>query len=278
MTVTVSVLVDGYSLRAWEARALQRLSDCHDVEVTDVVVNTETDSFVDLASKALDQGLWGVYRTVQEVTDSLFGRPEPIRSVGIDEITCLSNADVLACRPNPAKPIGNELTDEAIAKLRGTDVCIRFGFGIVVGEALTAPTFGVLSYHHGDLEEYRGRPAGFWEMYQGESTVGITVQRLTVSLDGGDIVAEKTVSIDQYCRWRSALAALYDASDSLLPEAIEAIREQDVRKPETLGELYTTPDWRTTFRFLTKQHLECLRKRLRGLYESSSKSMEMGRE
>lgn len=265
MTITVSVLVDRYSLRAWEARALQRLSDCHDVKVTDVVVNTETDDLVDLVSKILDQGLWGVYRAVQEVTDSIFGRPEQIRPVGIDEIACLSNADILACRPKPASPFGNELADEAIASLRGTDVCIRFGFGIVVGEALTAPAFGMVSYHHGDLEEYRGRPAGFWEMHQGESTVGITVQRLAESLDGGDIVAEKTVSIDQYCRWRSALDALYDASDSLLPEAIEAIREQDVRKPQTLGELYTTPDWRTTFRFLAKQHLECLRKRLRGL-------------
>jgi methionyl-tRNA formyltransferase len=137
-----------------------------------------------------------------------------------------------------------------------------------VGEALTAPTFGVISYHHGNLEEYRGRPAAFWEMYHGKKSVGITIQRLTDSLDGGDIVAETTVNIEPYCRWRSVLVTLYESSDSLLLEAVEAIRKDDIREPNGLGELYTTPDWRITLQSFADQNLECIWRYSRKIYKS----------
>ena len=47
----------------------------------------------------------------------------------------------------------------------------------------------ILSYHHGDPSSYRGRPAGFYEIFNGEKTTGIIVQRLSNELDAGVILA-----------------------------------------------------------------------------------------
>lgn len=42
----------------------------------------------------------------------------------------------------------------------------------------------MLSYHHGDMRRYRGQPPGFWELYNGEREIGVTVQRLAAGARG----------------------------------------------------------------------------------------------
>ena len=76
------------------------------------------------------------------------------------------------------------------------DVVIRFGFGFLVGDVLSAPEHGVLSFHHGDITRYRGQPMGFWEFVQDEPVAGITVQQLTEELDAGTIAAFRAVTIE----------------------------------------------------------------------------------
>ena len=46
-----------------------------------------------------------------------------------------------------------------------------------------------LSFHHGDPSKYRGRPAGFYEILNGELTSGIIVQKLSNQIDAGKIFA-----------------------------------------------------------------------------------------
>jgi hypothetical protein len=75
----------------------------------------------------------------------------------------------------------------AISELN-PDVIIRFGFGILKGELLKIPRFGVWSYHHGDNRNYRGRPACFWEIIQGKPYVGAILQILNEDLDNGTVI------------------------------------------------------------------------------------------
>lgn len=117
-----------------------------------------------------------------------------------------------------------------------SDVIVQYGMGILTGDILQAPTYGVISYHHRDIQEYRGGPPGFWEFLYGEEQVGITVQRLSEELDAGEIVLVEHVNIDQAGSWPAVRQLLVDASPSLLLCALRRLAD-DSFSPESLNQL-----------------------------------------
>ena len=68
------------------------------------------------------------------------------------------------------------------------DVLIRFGFKILRGKILKSSKYGVWSYHHGDNNENRGGPAGYWEVFEGHHITGSVLQILNEDLDNGQIL------------------------------------------------------------------------------------------
>lgn len=84
----------------------------------------------------------------------------------------------------------NYFYESDIKKIKSFDLdfILRFGFGIIRGEILSIPQYGVWSFHHGDEKKYRGGPYGFWEIYYGEPIIGSVLQILTEKLDGGFII------------------------------------------------------------------------------------------
>jgi len=52
------------------------------------------------------------------------------------------------------------------------DLVLRFGSGILKGKILNLFKFGFISIHHGDNREYRGTPAGFWEVFNASQSTG----------------------------------------------------------------------------------------------------------
>jgi len=78
-----------------------------------------------------------------------------------------------------------------------TNIAIRFGFSIIVGDVLETPTHDVFSYNHGGMTECRGRPADFYEFIHNEPVAGITVQELSNRLDAGAIVATSHCNIEE---------------------------------------------------------------------------------
>lgn len=68
------------------------------------------------------------------------------------------------------------------------DFILRFGFNIIRGDILAAARCGVWSFHHDDEIKYRGGPAGFWEIFNGDPVNGAILQQLTHKLDGGFIL------------------------------------------------------------------------------------------
>jgi folate-dependent phosphoribosylglycinamide formyltransferase PurN len=68
------------------------------------------------------------------------------------------------------------------------DLVLRFGSGILKGKILNLFKFGFISIHHGDNREYRGTPAGFWEVFNASQSTGFIIQKLNEDLDGGDIL------------------------------------------------------------------------------------------
>lgn len=103
---------------------------------------------------------------------------------------------------------------------------------------------GVLSYHYGDMRKYRGQPPIFWEMLNGEKTVGITVQQLNNRLDGGYLVKEKAIEIEPADTIETMEVKILEASIPMMHEAVCCYLNSDFQ-PELLpqyGKVYTFPD------------------------------------
>ena len=83
-------------------------------------------------------------------------------------------------------------------RLQKLDVILRFGFNILRGDILTASTYGVWSYHHGDNEFYRGGPAHLWEMAEGKELSGVILQVLSEDLDAGFVLCKALFSTKSF--------------------------------------------------------------------------------
>lgn len=251
--VDVAVLLNSESVNEWQRRALTALLDGDpiDARATTLVINAaEEDSGSAIKEHLSEFSLWKVLRATHLVRFQISGRPWYDERTDVSAVDALDDARTVRCRPQPADGLGNTLPEKAVDRLADTDVAIRFGFGIVKGDALTAPTYGMLSYHHGDLRAYRGRPAGFHEFRRGEPTVGVTVQKLNESLDGGDIAAFTEVDIRDATSWLAVLSRLYEASEDLLPQAVANAASGDLETDPEPGDLYRMPSTRQTIQYL----------------------------
>lgn len=135
---------------------------------------------------------------------------------------------------------------EALRALEPEVLVLLGGFGIVRRPLLELTPGGVLSYHHGDMRRYRGQPPGFWEVYNGERSVGVTVQRLDESLDGGQPLVERSYEIGPGETPAALRARLLDGSADMMPAAVRLVqRGDDEQSPlDRLGDLYTLPNGR----------------------------------
>jgi folate-dependent phosphoribosylglycinamide formyltransferase PurN len=76
------------------------------------------------------------------------------------------------------------------------DLGLIYGGPIVKPKLFEIPRFGTLGIHHGCVPEYRGKKTTFWEMYNGEQTAGVTIQRVNAGVDRGEIVRQGAVPIE----------------------------------------------------------------------------------
>jgi folate-dependent phosphoribosylglycinamide formyltransferase PurN len=120
------------------------------------------------------------------------------------------------------------------------------GYGILREPLLSVARHGILSYHHGDMRKYRGQPPAFWELYNGEKEMGVTVQILTAGLDCGIPVVEKTITINRGDTLKKLTEKAYSESIPMMYEALLKI-EGGIQLPgkiENPGKIYTIPNLR----------------------------------
>ena len=126
------------------------------------------------------------------------------------------------------------------------DVLILLGgFGIIRKPLIHNCPNGVLSYHFGNIRKYRGGPPTFWELFNGRSDMGLTVQKLTERLDCGIPIVEKTIEINISDTLKSLRNRAYEASQDMMYKALQNISNKKF-KPETIqhyGKIYTLPNF-----------------------------------
>lgn len=188
------VMCDGPEFYDWQAECIGRLRELENVNLELLVVDDGDDagkvqSFLEYRERrntrdAIDRAAWHLYRLPFETARARrrTDLSDELRSV--ERIHCEVEEDGFS----------QYFHDDDLAEIREHDLdfVLRFAFGIVRGEILEIPEYGVWSFHHDDERKYRGSPPCFWELYNGDPVTGAILQRLTERLDGGVILKRGT--------------------------------------------------------------------------------------
>jgi methionyl-tRNA formyltransferase len=135
------------------------------------------------------------------------------------------------------------------------DLGVVAGTYILKDSVFTVPRLGCINLHSGKAPEYRGAAPGFWELYNGESCVGLTIHRVTTRLDAGAILLQELFPLDPTARdgdpmdylERYRREVLRPNGVRLLAEAVTSIVKDTVverAQDPSAGRVYRTPDYR----------------------------------
>ncbi len=140
-----------------------------------------------------------------------------------------------------------------IVKSYNLDLILRHEFNIIRGKILDSATHGIWSFHHGDNAVNRGGPAGFWEIVLNEPYIGVTLQKLTPTLDGGKIIDKA------YYNWDfSHIVTNHDILESsvnLLIKNLNKLKTGQITYQKSLvyyNPLYKKPNLKYVFIYLFK--------------------------
>lgn len=105
------------------------------------------------------------------------------------------------CRQHgiPVIHASNINSPEFLASIRPLelDIIVSVAAPVIFKEDLVrAAKRGCINIHNGMLPRYRGMLPNFWQMYHGESHVGITVHEINEKLDDGRIIIQEQVAIE----------------------------------------------------------------------------------
>ncbi|QVL34957.1 methionyl-tRNA formyltransferase [Telmatocola sphagniphila] len=84
----------------------------------------------------------------------------------------------------------------ALLKDLNPDLLVVAAYGQILSkEVLGLPSIGAINVHASLLPKYRGAAPIAWAIYHGEAETGVTIIRMSVGLDAGNMLAQKSVLI-----------------------------------------------------------------------------------
>jgi peptidoglycan/xylan/chitin deacetylase (PgdA/CDA1 family) len=82
-----------------------------------------------------------------------------------------------------------------------------------------------VNLHKGKVPEYRGMPPGFWELYDGATTAGVTVHFVDDGLDTGDVLGASEIPIHRKETPESLSAKLNMEGSRLLAHVVSQLQQ-----------------------------------------------------
>ncbi len=149
------------------------------------------------------------------------------------------------------------------AKKERFDILIRSCSNILSNEFIKISKNGVISFHHGDYEKFRGAPAGFWEVFFKEMKSGFMIQKINENLDYGNIILKGYFQTKAYFLLNQA--ELYQKSNYYLKKVILDFynkRKFYFQKKNKKGKVYETPKIMNQIRYLLKTFIFLIKKKI----------------
>jgi len=93
--------------------------------------------------------------------------------------------------------LSNYHTEEAMGLMRAAeaDLGVVWGTNILKEYVFRIPRLGSINIHQGLAPYYRGGPPVFWELYNGEREIGVTVHFVKSKVDTGEIIVQETLPL-----------------------------------------------------------------------------------
>lgn len=158
----------------------------------------------------------------------------------------------------PVHRVENFHSESAIAAIADTeaDLGILYGTNIIKENVFGIPRLGSINLHQGLAPHYRGGPTVFWELYNGEDEIGITIHYVAAKVDTGDIILQRTLPLfydfsrygSDFERFLSEFRpTLSEPSIQMIADAVRLIANGEhpsIRQDTTLGKRYRLPSKR----------------------------------
>lgn len=256
--LSIGVLCDGPQMAAWQCECIRHIQALPFARIDLLVMNDRAGTpprpgaWTRLRKK-LSSGLllWRVYERFvldrKSAANALRPLPRTLQAVPRVHVTPL--------RIGKFRQAFGPDALQAVAAY-SPDVLLRFGFGILTGEILKLPRYGVWSFHHGDPERFRGAPPGFWEIHNAEPVTGVILQRLTEELDGGAVLHAGWFKTNSASYPKSLDRILFGAAHfvartltDLSYAADGVLHETPIENP---GPIYRYPRTGAVLKFLTR--------------------------
>jgi folate-dependent phosphoribosylglycinamide formyltransferase PurN len=232
-------------------RLLELLDRLENVEVAGVYVEAATEpkrTFQQKLKRSIRYD--GYLATLKKVFRP--GGSEELKTVRASQDELESCAEKLKI---PVYKVENYHHAEAMNLLReaDADLGILYGTNIIKEPVFSIPRLGSINIHQGLAPIYRGGPTVFWELFNGEHEIGITVHYVAAKVDTGDIILQKTVPLlYDFARYDlnyedfldDFRAGLKEPSAQLIAEAVSLIaggKEQRTKQDTSLGKRYRLP-------------------------------------
>jgi len=154
----------------------------------------------------------------------------------------------------PYHVLNNYHAPESIGLLKSlnADLGVGFGTNILKETVFGIPKLGTINFHNGFVPYYRGGPPVFWELFNDESELGLTVHWMAAQVDAGDVILQEKVPLvydnsygidyesfiaDYRARLAGKFAELVSSAVGLIARG-EAPR---IKQDPTLGKRYRLP-------------------------------------
>ena len=248
MKIRVAIIVDNLRIRNWQANAIKQLND--QVEIINILNCTNSST----KKKLLKNLFYYIlnFFSLQNTQTKKIRLPE----YGAEIINFKSEQN------KNWQKIPKKIVEKL--KIKKIDLILKFGLNLleIDEEIKKIPVF---SFHHGDPSKFRGRPAGFYEIFNGVKKTGIIVQKLSNNLDSGKVYAYGESKNLNYSYKKTAIN-FYSISPFLLRKAVINFKKGFTINIKNTGKNYKLPSNTTVLLFCVKIINNLIKKILYGLF------------
>ena len=213
----VCILLDGPEIRQWVVVALEKAIREEGITIPLIVIQKK-----EVVRSILSSGQRFV-SIIIVFFRRLFHTESPwFRFIPVEEVDFFRTSK---CLYTQGVPIGRKKTGlplEVIQEIKAEkiDLIFRRGFGILDGDIFHSAPWGILSYHCGNLRNYRGGNAMVEAYIRDEHFITVSVQHLTPQLDRGDLFFEVDVPIGDLVSYGAVIDRVFLVMSTSLAEAI----------------------------------------------------------
>lgn len=142
----------------------------------------------------------------------------------------------------------NSLQNQTILKSLGIDLGILIGTPLIKPDIFNIPRLGMVNLHQGNIPHYRGAPPAFWEHYNKECEMYVTVHTLVSEVDAGTILEETKFFIDKHKHFVVSKFYANTLSARMIKSAVVKAFDGRNREKREINELpNTVPSCRILF-------------------------------